>query len=603
MRRAASHAGLVVALWAVLTACSTAAGACALLITAGHDRALSAAVAAADGNADSGGADIATAYIATTTPDGGTPATAAEVVPLARTALLEAAAPYRATVSIWATTPMLYLPGEAVQRGYLLDADTVPANASLISGAWPSEKVATVGPIEVAIPSTTASALRLDVGSTLRLSQKRQHSDVVPPGYDVVVVGVFDPSPSVAWKRDILRGAGYDPNYDWLPAYGPFVVAPGTLEARAAPVAKVSAVLDPQLAADATGIQSLVRQVAGVAPRLNKELGSAITPVSVRSGLAEAFTGIRSELSLTNSLVMTVFLLVLALGMATVALVARVLTRRRAIEVTLMRDRGASTAQLVRSAAGETLVLAFLAVVVAAPLALTAYSALAASPRWAGSWLSVAAPPAGLGAVTVVALVLGALVPSALVLATALPIRVRNRREVLSGPLANSGIDVMLALVAGVMYLQLRTHVVSPGAIDPMLVIAPATCAIALAALVARLLPLAARAANAGARRARGIALPVAGWHVARGGAAHGTFLVVLAAAVATLGVTFLGTWSTSQSDQARRRGRGRPGGVADGFARHGVSAHRRHGRDCHARGRRRSGSRHPSGRRDAARA
>ena len=109
----------------------------------------------------------------------------------------------------------------------------------------------------------------------------------------------------------------------------------------------------------------------------------------------------------------------------------------------------------------------------------------------------------------------------------------------------------MLALVAVVMYLQLRTHVVSPGAIDPMLVIAPATCAIALAALVARLLPLAARAANAGARRARGIALPVAGWHVARGGAAHGTFLVVLAAAVATLGVTFLGTWSTSQSDQA----------------------------------------------------
>ncbi len=109
----------------------------------------------------------------------------------------------------------------------------------------------------------------------------------------------------------------------------------------------------------------------------------------------------------------------------------------------------------------------------------------------------------------------------------------------------------MLAVVAVVMYAQLRLHVVSPGAIDPILVIAPATCAIAMSALVARLLPFLARAANAGARRARGIVFPVAGWHVARGGATHGAFLLVLAAAVGTFGVTFLGTWSVSQEDQA----------------------------------------------------
>ncbi len=549
LRRAASNAGIVAALWAVLTACATAAGACALLVTAGNATALSAAIAEADGHADSGSADVTTAYVAAAGIDGETTANAADVLPVTRATLLDAAAPYRATVSIWASTPMLFLPGDQVRRGYLLDADTVEANASLVSGSWPSAHAS--GPVEVAIPSAVATGLGAAVGTQLRLLEQRQHGEDVPAGYDLVIVGIFDPSSSVAWTRDPLRGAGYDPNYDWLPAFGPFVVAPGTLEERAAPVAKVSAILDPDLAADATRIPALVRGVGGIAPTLERELGHAIKPVTVRSGLGAAFADMRSELSLTNSLVITVFLLVLALGMATAALVARVLARRRAAESTLLRDRGASTAQLARAAAAETLVLALAAVVVAAPLALFGYSAIARSPRWAGSWVSVATVPPAIDAWVLLAVLVGAALPAALVVASALPARASRRREALSGPLASSGIDAMLALVAVVMYLQLRSHVVSPGAIDAILVIAPATCAIALAALVARLLPLIARLANASARRARGIVLPVAGWHMARGGAAHGTFLVVLAAAVGTLGVTFLGTWSVSQSDQA----------------------------------------------------
>ena len=551
LRRAASHAGLIFALWAVLAACATAAGASALLVTTGNDRALSAAITAADGNADSDSADIATVFVSTSTGEGKTPANAAEVIPLTRQVLLAAAAPYRATVSIWATTPMFYLPGDDVQRGYLLDADTVASNASLLSGSWPSATVATTGPIEVAIPSPVAARLGIGVGSHLRLSEQRQHGDEVPAGYDVVIVGVFSPAQSAAWARDPLRGAGFDPDYDWLPAYGPFVVAPGTLAARAAPLANVSAIVDPDLAGDATRIPQLVRGFGGIAPKFEGEVGQGIETVVVRHRLGAAFAEMRSELSLTNSLVISVSLLVLALGMATVALVARVLARRRAVEVTLLRDRGASTAQLARSVAAETLVLAVAAIAVAAPLSLMAYSAVAGSQRWSGSWASVVAPSPGVGGWMLVAAVAGAVVPSVVVIATALPVRASRRREALSGPLASSGIDVMLALIAVTMYLQLRSHVVSPGAIDPILVIAPAMCAIALAALVARLLPLVARAANGAARRARGIVLPVAGWHVARGGAVHGTFLVVLAAAVGTLGVTFLGTWSASQSAQA----------------------------------------------------
>ena len=58
--RAASQAGLVAALLAVFTVCATTAGTCALLLTAGNESALSAAVADADGSEGSGSPDIAT---------------------------------------------------------------------------------------------------------------------------------------------------------------------------------------------------------------------------------------------------------------------------------------------------------------------------------------------------------------------------------------------------------------------------------------------------------------------------------------------------------------------------------------------------------------
>ena len=53
-RRALAQAGLVAALLAVFTVCAAAAGTCALLLTAGSERALSAAVALADGTAAGG---------------------------------------------------------------------------------------------------------------------------------------------------------------------------------------------------------------------------------------------------------------------------------------------------------------------------------------------------------------------------------------------------------------------------------------------------------------------------------------------------------------------------------------------------------------------
>ena len=116
---------------------------------------------------------------------------------------------------------------------------------------------------------------------------------------------------------------------------------------------------------------------------------------------------------------------------------------------------------------------------------------------------------------------------------------------------ARSGADVMLALIAIVGVIQLRQHTPVAGKTDPILVTVPALCVLAAAALVARALPAVARGAERLTRRSKGVAVPLAGWHVARGGAMRGGVLAVAATATATLGLIFVATWTNSQAAQA----------------------------------------------------
>ncbi len=546
LRRAVFQAGLIGALLAVFVLCSAAAGTGALLLTTGNDRALSAAISAADGTERTSGVDIASVLVTADAPEKDVAQTrAASLVPLVRSTLTEAAAPYRAQVSTWTRTPMLFLGGQDVRAGYLMDADNLSDNATLTAGAWP----ATTAPgarLPVAIPANTAAALGIGVGAELRLSRDLPGTAGPLASYDLVVTGIFTASRTPAWTRDPLRGVGYEPSYLRLPTYGPFVVAPGTLERLDAPVERVAAVLDPELAGNATGIPGLAGRVGGIPEILKDRLGSAITPVSVTSRLGWEFNRMLAELAVTNALVLAVFILVLALGVATAALVARVLVGRRATESTLLRDRGAGTGQLMRSAAAEAALIALVAVLLAAPLTLAGYGMIAPAAVAGTSWLP--GVPIGWFAV---ALLAGAALPAMVMVLSALPERPRRARQVIAGPLARSGIDVMLAALAVLAYLQLRTHVVTPGVVDPLLVVAPALAVLAVAALVTRLLPVIARLAELSAGRSRGLVFPMAGWQLSRGGATQGTFLLVLAAAVGTLGVSFVGTWTQSQADQA----------------------------------------------------
>ena len=551
-RRAAAQWPLLAAVLATLVACSALVGMGALLLTDGQHRALAAAISAADGAEGSGSPDLVTATLELDPPDAGQPENTRALLAGVVATMTDAVSPYTATSSIWAASPMLYVPGEAPRLGYLLDADSASEHAALSDGRWPKAG-ASDAPLEVAIPTTTAAALDLSVGSRLRLTTTPAHADSpAPDGQDVVVVGLVAPDATSSWDRDVLHGAGVNSQWSRLPAYGPFLTAPGTLINADAPVGHVSVVVDPDLTGDPDSLPHLARSINGLGAAVSVALGVRGGAAVVRSGLPAVIAADRAEQSITAAIVLIVMLLVAALGIATLGLIGQLVVQRRSGEGALLAERGASRTQLVGRAAAESVVLAVLATAIGVPLALLAYRGMASArplgPAWAAA--SGLAEP-GASAPLILAVAFASLgLATVLVIAAARDQRTHGRRHVPTG-IARSGADLLLAGLAVLGYLQLRAHRVGTDSIDPVLVVAPVLCLVAGAALALRALPFVARVAELRARRGTGLVLPLAGWQVARGRATSGAFLMVFAAAAATFGVTFLGTWTVAQQDQA----------------------------------------------------
>jgi len=551
-RRAAAQWPLLTAVLAALLVCSALVGMGALLLTDGQHRALAAAISAVDGDERSGGADLVAATLELEPPAAGAPENTRALLAGVAAIMTDAVQPFTATSSTWAATPMLYLPGGDPRLGYLMDADTASEHATLAAGRWPGATSAGAA-LDVAIPTTTAAALDLEVGSRLSLTVTPVHADSpLPAGHDVVVVGLVVPDASTSWDRDVLRGAGVNSQWSRLPAYGPFLTAPGALINADAAVGHVSVVVDPNLSGDPDGLPALGRSIDGLGAEISGGLGNRSGAALVRSQLPAIIAADRAEQSITAAIVLIAMLVVAAIGVATLGLIGQLVLQRRAGEGAMFVERGASRRQLVGRAAIESIILATLATAAGIPLAIAGYRAMVSmrplGPAWAAA-ASLAQPgptPALVFAVALAAFGLAAV----LVVAAARDHREHGRRRV-PGGVARSGADLLLAGVAVLGYLQLRAHRVGTDSIDPVLVVAPVLCLVAGAALALRALPIVARVAELRARRGKGLVGPLAGWQVARGRATAGAFLMVLATAAATFGVTFLGTWTAAQQDQA----------------------------------------------------
>lgn len=575
MRRAIAQLPLLVAVWAVLVAGSALVGTCALLLTTGREQSLAAAAERFDA---AGTRDQVAVTVGLGAPDGAAAGGAdddaaerperlgARVADEVVLHVTQTLAPFAATTSVWAASEpaRLELDGP-VRLGYLLDADTLadmladtstdtdaltdptPPAATLTAGRWPSAPAGDDrSPVEVAVPATVATALDLEMGDTVTMAATAD-----APATELVLVGL------VEWAGGQRMGRPADAG---LPVEGPFLVAPGALVAAtgdaARPVARVNVVADPALAGSPTALAGTGAAVAALRGVLDDALEQAapgrVGYVTVRSGLPGFVDAGVAEQGRTAAILVTVVLLVLTLTAAALGQVMRLVVARRAAETALLVDRGAGRRRLAGRALGEALVIGIAASTAAVPAAVVGYRALVGGPL-ADAWRAPGTPVPG-GATPLTPLLLAsvaavAALQVAIAVAAAVRVPVRRRRAV--GTVARSGLDVALVALAVLGYLQLRAHRPAGTSVDPVLALAPVLCVLAGAALVLRVLPAAVRLAELRARRSRGLVAPLAAWHVARGRATSGVFLLVVATAAATFALGFSTTWAAAQQDQA----------------------------------------------------
>lgn len=544
--RAGTQAGLLAAVLAVVVAGAVLLGTCALLLTAGQDRALDVALQRADARD--------TTVEVTYRLDGGDPATADDATRL----LSEALTPTRPVVTSWLTSAVRPLATSAAPdaRAWVVADDDLTARSTLTAGRWADATPG--GPVEVAVPDDVARDLGLGLGDQVVLGAARdgRTRDPVPGAGDVtlVVVGTFAPAPA-AGAADVdaaQRGPRTATNAD-ATTRGPFVAARASLVASAVEVDRVALDARPDLAGlRAADLAAVRRDVGALEADLRRTLADPVTAVRVRTTLGTTLAGAQTQERVTRSTLVVVALLGAALAAAALALAGRLVTVRRDAETRLLAARGAATSQLVARSAAEALAVALLAAAVAVPLAVGLFRGLTRLPllTQAGLTSSTGATPA-----LVVTVLGGTLVLLGVLVAPSVrpPDQRTTARPSTRGRVARGAVDALLVALAVVGYLQLQGRpFAADGGADPLLVVVPLLCLVAGSVVALRVVPWVARRAELRAGRSRGLVLPLAAWEVARRGHSTGAaLLLVLATASATFATSLDATWAASAQDQA----------------------------------------------------
>uniref|UniRef100_UPI003FA47CE9 hypothetical protein n=1 Tax=Cellulomonas hominis TaxID=156981 RepID=UPI003FA47CE9 len=178
-------------------------------------------------------------------------------------------------------------------------------------------------------PAATAAALGLAPGDTLDLAPSPD-APAAAARTTVRVVGVFQPlhrgDPGTpVWRRDLLGGAGVDPDHPRpgtsgrksSPAYGPLVVAPGALPAAGTGVGAVTVTLVPEPAgASVAALEQAARGAARLRPALVDALGSRADRAVVRTSLPATVGATATQHAVAGATVLTAGLVGVALAAA-----------------------------------------------------------------------------------------------------------------------------------------------------------------------------------------------------------------------------------------------------------------------------------------------
>ncbi|MEV6349764.1 FtsX-like permease family protein [Actinoplanes sp. NPDC051851] len=514
LRRGRAQWPLLASLLAVVTVGTTLLGVCALLMSRTAGQAVSVAAARApvtDLDATAYSSDIAAED-------------APAVVADTRTLLTSAMQPFRSTLSARAASDMSDISGRS-GKGYLAAVDGLPSRATLVDGAWPQ------GAGETLLLEPTATRLRLSPGDHVRVGDA-----------DLTVTGIATADAGTGWDRDLLEGAGYDPDYSDIdslrhfPAYGPFLISLDDLLARHVGLTRLEITAQPDLTVSTQrDLDTVTDGVLAADRRYSGVLGDRAHFTRVASTLPHVLLTAKSQQRVTDGAVLAVAVIGIVLTGTALALAGRLTAGVRAAETDLLTALGTSRLQLLRTAAIEAVALALLAAALALPLSSLLHAALSHVAPLADAGLS------NTPAVTklqVLSVVLGAL---ALTVVLLTPFSAQSRARV--------GIDLLLAVFAAAGWWQLRAVT---GSADLLQVLAPALLLTAGATLSLRLIPPGLALADRLAQRSRALPVPLAMFEAARRPRATAAgLLLCLACAAATFGAAFDATWARSQRDQA----------------------------------------------------
>jgi ABC-type antimicrobial peptide transport system permease subunit len=435
------------------------------------------------------------------------------------------------------------------------------SRVTLAKGSWPAVAAKGAAQVQVAVPEAAAVALKVGPGDVIALANRLGGA-----GLRIQVTGVYRPVDSAApyWHLDPLGGRGV--HTVAFTTYGPMLTAPGTFASGRVAAASMSwqaaGDFSGATAGDVTALENSVRET-----EVSLHDGRLTSVAQASSDLPGLLDGLRRSLLVTRSTLLIGALQLVILAAFALLLVAQLLAEERAGETSLLRARGGSRARVGRLAAGEALLLAVPAAVVAPLLAGPVTRLLAGTGAMARTGVSLGDGNTGtawlVSLCAALACAFAVIVPALRAGGSYAAERAaRSRRGALPGAL-QAGADLGLLVIAGVAYWQLHRRASGSGAlssnaagglgVDPVLVAAPALCLLAGTVLVLRLLPLAAKLGERRAARGRGLALALAGWQLARRPrrGAGAALLLVLTVAMGMFAIGQGASWDRSQRDQA----------------------------------------------------
>jgi FtsX-like permease family len=438
-------------------------------------------------------------------------------------------------------------------------------HASLIQGRWTQ---AGRNPIEATLSEPAARAMGVALGDVVSVGEASvpaSDGGDPPEIARIVITGIWRADPADAyWLGDPLDLNGV--TSDGLhTTRGPFMAASADLlRAGLFSTLNLRWQAIPSLDALRVGDIDALRQNIEALP-FQLRAGRFGVGATAGVGLAAVLETTEETIRISASDVTLLALMFALLAGYTILLASGMLAERRRGRVALLRARGASAASVTMLSLGEAAFITLPATVVALLAAPPVTAIAMAVGPLAGSGI------VPLGVVTANSVIVAALAGLASVAVLTLPhlgdgANLAGVRARLGRPLSRTlprrlGLDVVLAVVAIIGLWQLRVYGSGPSGAsgapdirsDPLVLAAPALGLLAGAVLATRLVPRLAELAERAFGRRRGLLAAMVTRQVARRPLRYTrvALLLVLAAAVGTFTVTYLASWSASQSSQA----------------------------------------------------